>query len=392
MRIDDRIDDILRAIDAAGRRRSLLPIEGAAGPWIRVAGRDLVNFCGNDYLGLAHDQRVIDAAARAAEIHGAGAGASRLVTGNPAGYEELESALAGFVGKDAALLFGSGWHANTGLLPALAGAGDVIFSDDLNHASIIDGARLSRAKCIVYRHADLDDLENKLKDERARARSAIVVTESIFSMDGDAPDLAAIAGLCGRHDAALVVDEAHALGVTNDGRGRVAGLGLSGAVFAVVGTFGKALGSFGAFVAGNARLRELLINTARPAIFSTALPPPAVGAAREALRILADEGEPLVSRLRENSVAMARWARAAGFETPDPPGAIMSIVLVEEARAVAAESALADAGVLARSIRPPTVPPGTSRLRLTACAAHADGDISRLGRALRTIKGAPNET
>jgi len=378
--LEKRIEEVLKEIDAANLRRGLLPLDGPPGPRVGIAGRSLVNLCSNDYLSLAGDARLIRAGAEAAERFGAGAGASRLVTGNLPCHVELEEAVADFVGAEAALLFGSGYHANTGLIPALAGEGDLILSDEMNHASIIDGCRLSRAARLTFRHADANHLEDLLKAHRGDAALALVVTESVFSMDGDAPDLAALADLCARFEATLILDEAHALGVC--GRGLAANRGITSQAGAIVGTFGKAFGSFGAFVAGSAYLRDLLLNRARTAVFSTALPPPAVGAALEALRIVRSEGDALTQRLRANVEKIAAAARNAGFSVPEPAGAIIPLVLGSEERALAAAQSLLDRGVLARAIRPPSVPPGTSRLRLTACVGHTNEDLDLVADAL----------
>lgn len=386
MKLSDRIDEALSDIRAAGRYREVLALESPPGPRVRIGGRILVNLCGNDYLSLAVDPRVTAAAAKAAIDEGAGAGASRLVTGNPPGHAALEERLARFLGVEAALLFGSGWHANTGFIPALAGEGDLILSDELNHASLIDGCRLSRADKAVYRHADLDHLESLLKARRGGARVALVVTESVFSMDGDAPDLAGLAALCERHDAALAVDEAHALGVVGDGRGSLAATPGARADV-IVGTFGKALGSFGAFVAGSARLRDLLINTARSAIFSTALPPAAVGATAAALSIVEREGSEMTEALRARVDRLAGCVEKATGVRPTCAGAVVPYVIGSEADALASAKRFFDAGVLARAIRPPTVPAGTCRLRLTACRGHDGADLDAVDAAFRAAQG-----
>jgi 8-amino-7-oxononanoate synthase len=388
MSLDQYIHERLGQLEKADLRRTLLSLEGPTGPYAVMGGRKFVNLCSNDYLALAGDPRLIKAAGACAEKWGAGAGASRLVTGNLACHEELEEEIASFLGYEAALCFGSGYHANTGLIPALAGESDLLFSDELNHASIIDGCRLSKARRLTFRHRDMDNLENLLKKHRRGARHAIVLTESVFSMDGNAPDFAALAALCGKYDAALIVDEAHALGVVGDGRGMIAANGLQDRACAVVGTFGKAFGAFGAFVACSKNMRELLINTARSAIFSTALPPPVVGAALEAVRIIKAEGADLTRRLAANARALVDAARTAGFDVPDPAGAIVPVVIGGEKETLRVAQDLYERGVLARGIRPPTVPKGSSRLRLTACAGHTSADIQIISDAFGQLKNA----
>ncbi len=378
MSINDYIHERLDRIDKANLRRTLLTFDGPTGPHAIIGGKKYINLCSNDYLALAGDPRLIEAAGSYGEKWGTGAGASRLVTGNLACHEQLEHEIAAFLGFESALCFGSGYHANTGLIPALSTADDLILSDELNHASLIDGCRLSKARRMVFRHADLNHLDDLLREHGNGARNALVVTESIFSMDGDAPDIEELVELCVRHDAALIVDEAHALGVTGEGRGMIAGLGLQTRTAAVVGTFGKAFGSFGAFVACSRQMRELLINAARPAIFSTALPPPAVGAAVAAIGIVKKEGAALARKLESNTGALADIARRAGYQVPDPAGAIVPAIVGDEKQALKTAQALFDQGVLARAIRPPTVPKGSSRLRLTASTGHTDADMAKI--------------
>lgn len=383
--LQKRLEELSGRTWRAGLHRELLALQSPPGPRVALDGRELVNLCGNDYLALSRDARVTAAAARAASDVGAGAGASRLVTGNPPTYAALEHDLAEWLGVESALLFGSGYHANTGFLPALCGDGDLVLSDELNHASLIDGCRLSRATRMIYRHRDLAQLDALLTEHRSRYRMAMVVTETIFSMDGDAPDLAALVEICERHDAALALDEAHALGVVGDGRGLAASLGLIERVDLLIGTFGKAFGSFGAFVAGSAAIRDALINHARSAIFSTALPPAAVGAAHEALRIIRDEGPELAACVRQRAGELADLVAATGLARPEVSGAVVPFIIGEEADALEASQRLFDRGVLARAIRPPTVPRGTSRIRLTACAGHSDSDMAAVAGAFASL-------
>lgn len=364
----------LEELRAAGLLRELRTVESAQGPRIRLDGREVLLLCSNDYLGLAADPRVRDAAARFAQEWGAGAGASRLVSGTMTPHRELERELAAFKGTEACLLFGSGFLANTGVVAALAGPGGVVLSDALNHASLVDGCRLAGAETIVYAHGDLDALAAGL--QRADGRAATIVTDTVFSMDGDVAPLEGIVELARRHGARVVVDEAHATGVIGrSGRGLVAELGLEDEVDVVVGTLSKALGSYGAFACCSAEVAALLVNRARTLIFSTALPPASVGAALEALAILRDEPT-RVTHLHANARTLRTALRAAGFDDVAPSDMpIVPLVVGDAAAALALCEAALDHGVFAQAIRPPTVPDGTSRLRLVAMASHAEEDL-----------------
>jgi glycine C-acetyltransferase/8-amino-7-oxononanoate synthase len=355
-----------------GLYRRLRLIEGPQGPAVTLDGQQVLLLCSNNYLGLAARPEVREAAAEAALRWGASSGASRLISGNMEPHRRLEERLAAFKGYEAALLFGSGYLANTGVIAALAGRGEVVFSDELNHASIVDGCRLSRAETFVYRHGDLEHLAWGLR--QAGERAALVVTDGVFSMDGDVAPLPELLDLARRHGARLMVDEAHATGTVGPGgRGSVSGAGLSGEVDVVVGTLGKALGSFGAYACASAEIVDFLVNTARPFIFSTAPPPPATGAALAALATL--EAEPqLVDRLQANAMLLRRSLSAEGLAA----GGSTQIVPVEvgEAEATMALCELAlEKGVFAQGIRPPTVPEGSCRLRLTAMATHRTEDL-----------------
>lgn len=341
----------------AALQRSLRTIESATGPIVALDGREVLLLCSNDYLGLASDPRVVAAASEAAERWGAGAGASPLVSGNLGIHRELAARLAEFKGTEACVLFGSGFLANAGVVAALASDG-VVASDALNHASIVDGCRLARARTLVYEHGSVP------------AGADLIVTDAVFSMDGDVADLAALVETGAR----VVVDEAHATGVIGaSGRGLVHELGLASQVI-TIGTLGKALGSYGAFVCCDARTADFLVNRARTLIYSTALPPPSVGAALRALELLPER----VPMLHEN----ARVLRSAlGVEVSDMP--IVPLVLGSAEAALAASAEALAAGVFAQAIRPPTVPEGTSRLRLVATAAHSAADLRRAADVLR---------
>lgn len=379
----DWIGGELAALAAKGLRRSLEPLSSAQGPIVTVEGRTLVNLCSNDYLALAADPRLRAASAAAAEEEGAGSGAARLVAGDLPAHGALERRLAAFKGTEAALLFGSGYHANAGVPAALVGPEDAIFSDALNHASIVDGCRLSRAQVVRYGHVDVQELGDQLA--RTRARRKLVITDSIFGMDGDAAPLREIAELCDRHGAMLYVDEAHAAGVLGPtGAGLAEELGVKDRVDAHMGTLGKALGSFGAYVAGSRSLVDLLVSRARTFVFTTALPPSACRAALAALDVLRDEPERR-ERLRALGLRMKAGLARLGFDVARVAAPIFPVVLGTEERALAVSRALRDRGFLVRAIRPPTVPPGTSRLRVALGAGHTEAQVDGFLDALEGV-------
>lgn len=366
-----------------GRWRSPRTFD-ALGPVGELEGRAVVSFASNDYLGLSAHPAVVAAAIDALRRWGAGAGASRLVTGSRPVHAELEIALAEWKSTEAAICFPTGFAANLGTLCALGGAGVCIFSDELNHASIIDGCRLARATSAVYRHSDMDHL-NELLRTRGRFDGrgpAIVVTDAVFSMDGDTAPLEKLVPLCAQQGALLVLDEAHAaLGTLLP---EAVGHGGSGAADMIVrvGTLSKTLGSLGGFVAGSHDIVDLLVNRARPYIFSTALPPADAAAALAALRILrSDEGTALTERL---AWLVGRMSEA-GFAPAGHSSPIIPIVIGGEQAALDASAALLDGGLWVPAIRPPTVPIGTSRLRVTLSAVHKDSDVDRLLDALARI-------
>ena len=353
-------------------------------------GSPVLLLCSNNYLGLADHPRLRRAAADAALTLGTGAGASRLISGSMSIHAELESRLAEFKGAQAALLFGSGYLANSGTIAALAGRGEVVFSDELNHASIIDGCRLASAETFVYRHADTEHLEWGLRS--AAGRAALIATDGVFSMDGDIAPLPELVELARRHRCRVLVDEAHATGcVGPGGRGSVAAAGLTDEVDVIVGTLGKALGGYGAYVCGSRDVIDFLINSARPFIFSTAPPPPVVAAAQAALEILIESPD-RVEGLRQNADALREGLRAEGLE-PIGSTQIVPLVIGEADDAMALCERLLAEGVFAQAIRPPTVPAGTCRLRLTTMATHRVADLrraaDRIGAAIRDLRLAP---
>ncbi len=356
-----------------GLYRRLRLVGGAQGPRVSLDGRPVLLLCSNNYLGLADHPRVREAAAAAALRWGAGAGASRLVSGNMGPHRQLESRLAAFKGCEAALLFGSGYLANTGAVAALAGPGEVVFSDELNHASIVDGCRLSRAETFVYRHADLEHLAWGLRE--AGARGALIVSDGVFSMDGDVAPLPELLELSRRNGCRLMVDEAHATGAIGPGgRGSVAAAGLAGEVDVVVGTLGKALGSYGAYVCAGAETIDFLVNSARPFIFSTAPPPPSVAAAAAALELVSDER---VERLRENAATFRAALTEEGLDAGRSQTQIVPLEIGDAEATMALCECLLERGVFAQGIRPPTVPEGSSRLRFTAMASHDPDELRR---------------
>lgn len=367
----------LAALEARGLRRSLRVSAGAPGRTVVLDGREVLDFSSNNYLGLADHPTLARAAIQATERHGTSAGASRLVLGTQSLHVELEQALAAFHHRPGALLFSSGYQANVGVLQALARAGDLIFSDALNHASIIDGCRLSRARTIVYPHLDIPALAQRLADHPAERR--IVVTDSVFSMDGDRAPLAELAAVCREHDAVLMLDEAHATGALGPGgRGIAAEAGIVPDIH--VGTLGKSFGSFGAYVAGERSLIELLANRARSFVFTTAPPPGVVAATLAAVHLLQSaEGDDLRLRLAAHIARFGHGLTQLGLLQPGAGATpIFPIIIGDERRTMACSQRLFERGIHAQGIRPPTVPPGTSRLRFALMATHEPEDLERV--------------
>ncbi len=367
--IEAQLDDIRDS----GLYRRMRVVSGPQGPSVLVDGRPVLLLCSNNYLGLADHPSVREAAAEAAMRYGAGAGASRLVSGNMTIHRRLEEQLAEFKRAEACLLFGSGYLANAGVVSALAREGDVVFSDELNHASIVDGCRLARAETFVYDHADPDHLEWGLR--QAEGRGSLIVTDGVFSMDGDIAPLEEIVELGLRFDARVMVDEAHGTGTLGpEGRGAVADAGLENEVDVIVGTLGKALGSYGAFVCCERTMAKYLVNTARTLIFSTALPPPAVAAAMAALRLLREQPR-RVDKLRRNADVLRDALAEHGLPFGDSETQIVPLVIGDAEETVRASERALAMGVFAQAIRPPTVPAETSRLRLAVMASHTKTEL-----------------
>jgi len=374
--LDARLDEL----KALGLDRRTRRVSGPQGPHVVLDGRPVLLLCSNNYLGLADHPRVRAAAAEAAMRWGVGAGASRLVSGTMTIHRRLEERLAEFKGRQSALLFGSGYLANMGVIAALARPGDIVFSDELNHASIVDGCRLSRAETFVYDHRDVEHLAWGIA--QSEGRGALIVTDSVFSMDGDVAPLQELVELAQRHRIRLVVDEAHATGTLGpDGRGALADAGLEDQVDVIVGTLGKALGSYGAFAACDRQMVRYLVNSARTFIFSTAPPPPAVAGALAALELLQERPRRLM-RLQSNVAALRSELGREGFDLRGSRTHIIPLVVGDPGLAIEiCEKALAR-GVFAQAIRPPTVAPMTSRLRLAVMASHREEELRTAARTL----------
>lgn len=374
--LEERIEELKEQ----GLYRRMRLVSGPQGPRVLLDGRPVLLLCSNNYLGLADHPRVREAAADAAMRWGAGAGASRLISGNMTIHRRLEEQLAEFKRAERCLVFGSGYLANTGVIGALAGRGDVVFSDQLNHASIVDGCRLAGAETFVYDHADMEHLEWGLRE--AAGRGSLIVTDGVFSMDGDLAPLEDIVWLARRHGVRVLVDEAHAVGAVGPGgRGTVAAAGLEEEVDVVVGTLGKALGSYGAYVCCDSAMARYLVNTARTLIFSTALPPPAVAAALAALELLSSQPR-RVEKLRYNARVLRESLAAEGVAPHGDGTQIVPLLIGHAHDALRASEWALEQGVFAQAIRPPTVPHGTARLRLAVMASHTRTELRTAAKVL----------
>jgi 8-amino-7-oxononanoate synthase len=367
----------LDALEERSLRRRLRVIdEVLPGGKIRVGGQVLLNLSSNDYLGLAQDPRIIKAAQAAAAQWGVGAGASRLVVGHLALHEALEAQLAAFNGTEAAVIFPTGYMANVGTIAALAGPGDVIFSDRLNHASIYDGIKLSGAALQRFPHRDLNRLEQLLHQTGA-ARRRLIITDSVFSVDGDVAPLNDLVALKARYGAWLMIDEAHATGVLGtNGAGLAEALGVAREVDIHMGTFSKALGSQGGYVAGDWRLIDYLHNRARSFIYSTALAPPILGAIAKALEIVVQEPARRLY-LAQESKAFRQSLLSAGLDLLGSETQIIPVLVGDNERTLEFAAVLKDQGLMAVALRPPTVPPGRARVRFSLSVGHASEDLSR---------------
>ena len=372
----DWLDAEYTALEHAGLRRHLRTVMSAPTGTVNLDGRDVVLLGSNNYLGLSTHPKVIDAAIEATQTFGTGASGSRLISGNSELYTTLEANLAKTKHTEAALVFSSGYAANTSVIPVLAGEGDLILSDALNHASIIDGCRLSRATKKVYRHCDVEHLKTLLSESTA-FRRRLIVTDGVFSMDGDIAPLPDIYEVAKHYEAMLLVDDAHGFGVLGkDGSGTVAHFGLEGTDIIRMGTLSKAVGALGGYIAGSHTLIQLLINKARGFIFTTGLPPATLAAANAALDVIRSSPE-----LRQHLFSHARYLKTAlidlGYTLLPSETQILPVVLGSPQRATSVADALLAGGVFAPAIRPPAVPPDTSRLRLTVMATHTEAEVQQ---------------
>ena len=373
----------LRELETQGLLRSRRVLQSAQGAHIKVDGRDYLAFCSNDYLGLAGHPQLIDAACSGAAQYGVGAGASHLIVGHSAAHHQLEQALAQFLDLPQALLFSTGYMANLGIVSALLGRNDVVLADKLNHASLNDAALLARAQFVRYNHCDLAHLEQALS--KAQGRRKLVVTDAVFSMDGDIAPVPQLLALCDRYDATLLLDDAHGFGVLGEhGRGVLEHFNVQSSCIIYMATLGKAAGVFGAFVAGSEALIQTLIQRARTYIYTTALPPLLATAVLASLQLLRQEDwrrthlRALIATFREH-LATQRW-HLLPSDTP-----IQALIIGSNQEALAVAEALRGAGILVPAIRPPTVPKGQARLRISLSAAHTQEDVRRLCDSLNDL-------
>lgn len=385
--LDLELQKSLDALESQGLLRSLRRVDRRSGAIIQIGSRSYVDFASNDYLGLASDERVAAAAASALATNGTGSPASRLISGNHALHEELEQRIASFKGTEAALLFTSGYAANLGAIPALVKKGDIVYTDELNHASLIDGCRLSRAEVRIFPHRDTAALRRMLAADIGFRRKMIVV-DSVFSMDGDLFPLDELAEVAEESGAWTYVDDAHATGILGEhGTGSVEHFGVEGRIDVVMGTLGKALGTSGAFIAGSKTLVELLHNRARSFVFTTASPPAIAAATIEAIRIAQDESwrrDKLKTNAERLRSALREFLPEECFESSSSPH-ILPVIVGSSTRVVQVGTELQNRGFIVGVVRPPTVPPSTSRLRISSSAAHTEAQVDALARHLTQI-------
>jgi glycine C-acetyltransferase len=368
-------------------------VGGAQSGRVVLDGHEVLLLCSNDYLGLAGHPLLKEAAIRATELYGTGSGASRLVSGNMEPHVELEKRIADFKGTEAALLFNSGYAANAGIIPAICGRGDVIFSDRLNHASIVDGALLSRAQLVRYPHNDMAALRRLLSETKTKGRR-LIVTDGIFSMDGDLAKLGELVSLKKEHGALLMVDDAHGTGVLGEtGRGSAELAGVAKEIDIQMGTLGKALGSFGAYTAASREIADYLVNKARSFIFSTALPPAVAAASTAAISIIGSkEGADLRNKLYDKVIFFRSALLESGFDTMGSESQIIPILVGDAEPTMEFSRLLLEQGIFVQGIRPPTVPAGSCRLRCTVMSSHSREDLAwaaetmaRIGKRLEII-------
>ena len=381
--LSTELDDL----KSRGLYRSLHMVEGAQGPGVRIDGRERLLFCSNNYLGLANHPVLRESAFAALRAYGSSAAASRLISGDMEPHRKLEHRIARFLGTESGLCFPTGYMANLGAVSALVGEADAIFSDRLNHRSIIDACRLSRAKTFVYRHRDVDHLDHLLLNER-EYRRRLIVTDGLFSMDGDLAPLPDLADAADRHNAILMVDDAHGTGVLGaSGRGTHEHFGITHGIDVLTTSGSKALGAYGGFVAGNTELVDLLINRAQAFIYTSALPPDACAAATAALELIETRPD-LREDLWRNVHTIQNALTDLGFDIMDSQSQIVPVLIGDAARTMAISNRLFEEGIYLSGIRPPTVPDGESRLRLTLMANHSEVDINRLIQAMADVRAA----
>jgi 8-amino-7-oxononanoate synthase len=383
--IEDELCTALCALDEAGLKRRRRTLDAPCSPLAVVDGRPLISFCSNDYLGLANDPALIDAACAGARAWGVGSGASHLVSGHQSPHEALEEKLAAFTGFARALLFSTGYMANLGIIPALVGRGDAVFADKLNHASLIDAVQLSRADSQRYAHGDLNALERLLS--KSRARRKLIVSDAVFSMDGDLAPLPGLLEIAQRHDAWLLIDDAHGFGVLGEkGRGSLAHFGIApdspGLIY--MGTLGKAAGASGAFVAGSPTLIEWLLQRARTYIFSTGSSP-LIACALSASIDAIENGDHRRDHLRALGTQLRDGLTATRWQLLESMTAIQPVIIGDNHEALRVADALYERGLWVPAIRPPTVPAGTARLRVSLCAAHSAEQVAALVAALQDL-------
>jgi 8-amino-7-oxononanoate synthase len=379
-------EEELKGLKRKGLLRSVISRASPQGPSITLDGKKYINFSSNDYLGFANRPEIIEAAIKASQRYGVGAGSSRLLAGGSDLHKKLEERISEFKSVESAILFNSGYAANTGIIPSLAFDGDVILSDEMNHASIVDGCRLSKAKTVVYRHGDMFHLQKLMKTKKARRK--IVVTDSVFSMDGDIAPLKEIGELCKRYDSLLYVDDAHGTGVLGNGRGALAHFGMRPEPWIIqMGTFSKALGSFGAFAAGSRDIIEWIYNTSRSLIFSTALPSCLVAASLSAI-LLIEKDSASIKKLWDNRERLIKGIRDAGYDILGSETPIIPLKAGDIKKTLRLSHFLSENGIYAAAIRPPSV--REPRIRITVSAAHTKRHLHLLIGALKRSKKTRN--
>ena len=379
----------LTSLKSSDLFRTLTSVETSVDSHVIIEGRTCINFSSNDYLNLSHHPQIVDAAISALKQYGFGSGASRLLSGTSTPHVELEERIAEFKNTEASLLFNTGYAANTGILPAIAGDDAVIFSDELNHASIVDGARLAKAPVEVYRHRDMDHLESLLKSSVARTsvKRRLIVTDTVFSMDGDIAPLTEIAWLSDTYDALMMIDDAHGTGVLgNTGRGGLEHFGIKTDNIIQMGTLSKAAGCYGAFAAGNKDVVDLLVNRARSFMYSTSLPPAVAAAGIKALDIIDTGSGDLRKKLQKNTEQLLHGLKGIGFDTLDSETPIIPILTGDAKNALETAHYLYENNIYAPAIRPPTVPEGKCRIRFSVTAGHTDEDIQMVLQCLKKYK------